>query len=355
MLENQLLLKQHIERIAIVRALPGLENLMCIIPALRALRAAFPYAHITLIGLFSQEIIEQRWHHLIDDVIEFPGYPGIPESPSVQKIPEFLAKVQALHFDLALQMHDNGIIINSFTSLLGARINAGFYIPGYYCPDPTYFIPYPDNQPEVWRHLQLMKFLGVPVQHDELEFPLLQADFVELGKVKDTNYLPLHRYICIHLDNFQQHWSVENLAIVASAITERGYQVVLTGSTEQTDLAVTVALLSSATLINLVGKITIGALAALLVNASLLICNNTFISYLAVALHIKSIVIINGEVERWAPQDRQLHRILTSDYKITSDWIGLSWEGNVRQISAKFAVTPTMVLAQLDSLQKTSG
>jgi ADP-heptose:LPS heptosyltransferase len=181
MLEDQHLLKLGIERIAIVRALPGLENLLCITPALRALRTVFPYAHITSIGLFSPEIIKQRWRHLIDDIIEFPGYPGIPESSSVQKVPEFLTKVQALRFDLALQMHDNGTIINSFTSLLGARINAGFYTHGYFCPDLNYFIPYPDNQPEIWRHLQLMKFLGIPVKNDKLDFPLLQTDFTELG------------------------------------------------------------------------------------------------------------------------------------------------------------------------------
>ncbi|TWH43211.1 glycosyltransferase family 9 protein [Dulcicalothrix desertica] len=350
MVVNQLLLKQHIERIAIVRALPGLENLMCIIPALRALRAAFPHAHITLIGLFSPEIIKQRWRHLIDDFIEFPGYPGIPESPSVHKIPEFLAKVQALQFDLALQMHDNGTIINSFTSLLGARINAGFYMSGYYCPDPTHFIHYPDNQPEIWRHLKLMKFLGIPVKDDELEFPLLQTDFIELSKIEVTNYLPPDKYVCIDLDNFQRHLSAENLAKIAEAITERSYQVVLTGSAEQTNLAATVASLSSISSVNLVGKISIGALSALLVNTSLLICNNIFVSYLAAALHTKSIVILDGEVERWAPQDRQLHRILSSDYKIITEWIGFNSEGNLRQMSAKLAVTPAMVMTQVDAL-----
>lgn len=350
MVVNELLFKQQIERIAIVRALPGLENLMCIIPALRALRAGFPHAHITLIGLLSPEIIKQRWRHLIDDFIEFPGYPGIPESSSVHKIPEFLAKVHALHFDLALQMHDNGTIINSFTALLGARINAGFYIPGYYCPDPTYFIPYPDNQPEIRRHLQLMEFLGVPLQDDELEFPLLQTDFIELSKIKLANYLPPDKYVCIHLDDFQQHLSAENLAIIADALTERSYQVVLTGSTEQTNLAGTVASLSSTSSVNLVGKISIGALSALFVNTSLLICNNIFASYLADALHVKSIVILDGEVERWAPQDRQLHRILSSDYKIITEWIGFNTEGNLRQMSAKLAVTPAMVMTQVDAL-----
>lgn len=349
MLENQLL-SERIERIAIVRALPGLENLLCIVPALRALRAAFPHAHITLIGLFPPDIIKQRWRHLIDDFIEFPGYPGIPESPSVQKIPEFLAQVHALHFDLALQMHDNGTIINSFTALLGARINGGFYIPGYYCPDPTYFIPYPDNQPEIWRHLQLMKYLGVPVQNDELEWTLLQTDFVELGKIETTNYLLPDKYVCIDLTDFQQHYSVQNLAVVADAITARGYQVVFTSTLKDTPNHTLVTLHSETSSINLAGKTTIGAMTALLVNAALVICSNTFVSYLAAAMHVKSIVILDSEVERWAPRDRQLHRILTSEYKIASEWIGFNSEGNVRSLSAKLAITPTMIMAQVSEL-----
>ncbi|BAZ08525.1 family 9 glycosyl transferase [Calothrix sp. NIES-4071] len=351
MLENQLLL-ECIERIAIVRALPGLENFLCIVPALRALRAAFPLANITLIGLFSPDNIKhlkQRWRHLIDDFIEFPGYPGIPHSPSVEKIPEFLTQVHALHFDLALQMHDNGTIINSFTSLLGARINAGFYIPGYYCPDPTYFIPYPDNQPEIWRHLQLMKYLDIEVQNDELEWALLQQDFSELSEIEAVNNLPPNKYVCIDLANSQQYWSAENLTIVADAITARGYQVVFTNALEDTSDLVTLVSNSNPS-INLVGKISIGAMSALLVNAAIVICSNTLVSYIAVALRVKSIVIFDGEVERWAPQDRQLHRILTSEYKITSEWIGFNSEGNIRQMSAKLAVTPAMIMNQVSSL-----
>jgi ADP-heptose:LPS heptosyltransferase len=352
MLESQQLLKQGIERIAVVRALPGLENLLCIIPALRALRASFPNAHITLIGLFSQEIIQQRWRHLVDDYMEFPGYPGIYNSTSVEKIPEFLAKVQALNFDLALQIHDNGTLINSFISLFNARINAGFYTPGHYCPDSTYFIPYPDNQPEIWRHLQLMEFLGIQVQNDEVEFPLLQEDFSELSQIKAFNYLIHEKYVCIHLSHLQKYLSIEKLNSIINAVTERGYQVVLTGSIEDNYLLTVASSTLSSYCINLVGKISIGALAALLVHAALLIGSNTDVSYLATALHVKSIVLLDGEVERWAPINRQLHRILTSDYTITSEWIGSSWEGNVRQLSAKFAVTPTMVMTQFDSLLK---
>ncbi|HEY9662957.1 MAG TPA: hypothetical protein V6C65_31315, partial [Allocoleopsis sp.] len=160
-------------KIAIVRSLPGLGDLLCLVPALRALRTAFPEAQITLIGLPNATQFVERFPFYLDGWLAFPGYPGIPEVPfSAQRVVSFLNNAQRLHLDCVLQMHGNGSAINGFALLLGAQVTAGFYPSGHSCPDIDRFFPYPDHEPEIWRHLRLLEFLGIPLQGDHLEFPL---------------------------------------------------------------------------------------------------------------------------------------------------------------------------------------
>src|SRR5690606_31885727 len=66
-------------RIAVLRALPGLGDMLCLVPALRAVRAAEPEAHITLVGLASSAWFPGRYPALCDELLVLDGVPGIPE------------------------------------------------------------------------------------------------------------------------------------------------------------------------------------------------------------------------------------------------------------------------------------
>lgn len=322
------------QRIAIVRSLPGLGDLLCAIPAWRSLRAALPEAQITLIGLPWARAFVERYTAYLNDFLEFPGYPGIPEvPPPLTKLPAFFASVQQQSFDLALQMHGSGIVSNPFTVLLGARVNAGFYLPGQYCPDPDHFLPYPEHEPEIWRHLRLMEFLGIPLQGSELEFPLGEEDFYELHTIEEVRNLQHGEYVCIHpgASVHTRRWSLEKFAAVADALAARGFQVVLTGTAAEAELTQAVREVMQFSSIDLAGRTTLGAIAALLSNARLLVCNDTGISHLAAALRVRSVVIFStSDPNRWAPLDRDLHRVLSDQ--------------------ALQEITPAAVLAQVEKL-----
>src|SRR3954451_11977568 len=90
----------YCKKIAVFRAL-YLGDLLLAIPALRALRAGFPGAEITLIGLPWAASFAQRFERYVDRFVEFPGYPGIDEVVvEPERSARFLAEQRAYGYDL---------------------------------------------------------------------------------------------------------------------------------------------------------------------------------------------------------------------------------------------------------------
>lgn len=306
-----------LERVLVLRALSGLGDFLCIVPALRSLRAALPDAEIVFVSLSKNRELVQRFSHYINKLIEFPGYPGLPEqTPQLQQIPPFFTEIQRQQFDLAIQMHGSGIVTNPLSVLLGARINAGFFLPGQYCPDPAHFLPYLNHESEVRRYLRLLEFLGIPSQGEQLEFPLKAADEQALKEITATYGLHPGKYVCIHpgASVVERCWRPEFFAVVADHLASQGFQIVLTGSAEELPLTQAVMQAMQAKSINLAGCTRLGELAALLKGARSLICNDTGVSHLADALQVPSVVVfIDSDVNRWAPLNRVLHRVVCSE------------------------------------------
>ncbi len=301
------------EKIVLLRALQ-LGDLLCTVPSFRALRAAFPKTSLTLIGLPWMKTFVERFHDYLDDYIEFPGFPGFPEqTPRLDQFPDFLTGVQTSHYNLAIQMQGSGGISNPLTVLFGARLNAGLYLPGQYCPDPDRFLAYPVHEHEVWRHLRLLEFLGIPLQGDALEFPIYPSDWDELQSLEEYNFISSGNYVVIHAGARERarRWPVEYYASVADGLGALGYQIVLTGTQDERPLAAELVRQIKAPVIDLAGKTNLGTLAALLSGARLIICNDTGVSHLAAALRLPSVVLFTAsDPERWAPLDGSLHRVV---------------------------------------------
>jgi ADP-heptose:LPS heptosyltransferase len=288
--------------------------MLCAVPAFRALRAAWPDAEIVLVGLPWARAFVARYDGYLDGFREFPGYPGLPErTPRLPEIPPFLAAIQAERFDLAIQLHGSGPIVNPLVQLFGATRTAGFYLPGQECPDPELFRPWPDRGLEIRRLLALVEFLGLPTAGEHLEFPIRAADRAALAALTAAEDLQPGRYICIHPGASvpQRRWPAARFAAVAAAIVGHGLRVVLTGTAAEAELTGLVARAGRAMSLDLAGRTDLGTLAALLEGARLLICNDTGVSHLAAALRVPSVVISTGNnPERWAPADYERHRVL---------------------------------------------
>lgn len=322
--------------IVVLRALQ-LGDLLCAVPAFRALRAALPGARIALLGLPWARSFVERFGFYLDEFIEFPGYPGFPEQPNnVDRFPSFLTEVQSLRFDLAIQMQGSGAISNSLIALLGASSCAGYYLPGHYRPDRDLFLEYPTSEPEVWRHLRLMEFLGIPLQGDELEFPFCDLDWKEFYQLTDQFNIRTD-YICIHpgARSADRRWPVERFARLADGLACYGAQLVLTGSMHEATLTRAVAEAMNCPAVDLAGETSLGSLAALISQARLVVSNDTGVSHIASALRTPSVVLFSASnPDRWAPLDEDLHRSVRSAMTKTPQEVLEVVDGHVKGIYA---------------------
>lgn len=310
------------DRVAIFRALPGLGDFLCMVPALRALRAAWPDARVTLIGLPTTHALAARFGQYIDDTLAFPGYPGlIEQAAQPPAVVAFLVAAQACRFDLALQLHGSGGITNPLVALLGARQIAGCYLPGAYCPDPDMFVPYPEGAHEIWRMLRVVERLGVPLAGDALAFPLTADDYAALHACPRTRGLRPDGYVCIHpgAADPARRWPTAHFAAVADGLAARGLRVVLTGTDGERELTGAVQSAMCADALDLAGQTGLGALAALLADARLLVANDTGVSHLAAALQTPSVVLFQTtDPRRWGPLDDARHRVLAGNPAATA-------------------------------------
>jgi ADP-heptose:LPS heptosyltransferase len=296
--------------IAVFRALQ-LGDLLCSVPALRALRAAYPDAHITLIGLPWARELAARLRQYVNHFIAFPGFPGLPETtPDLDSIPEFFRLTRERRFDLALQLHGSGEFTNPLTVLMGARRNAGYYRPGHYRPEAGRFHEWRDDEHEVLRWLRLVELLGIEPQGTHLEFPLREPDW------QAWRALNLGHYAVIHAGSQlpSRRWPPQRFAEVGDALAEQGLRVVLTGTQAEFHLLEDVRLAMRRPALNLAGRTTLGTLGALIARATLLVCNDTGVSHIAAATQTPSVVIACGsDPKRWAPLNRDLHRVVWHD------------------------------------------
>ena len=300
-------------KIAIFRALQ-LGDLLCAVPAWRALRASFPKARIALIGLPWARAFVDRFSQYLDEFIEFPGFPGLAEQlPRLAELPDFIRRMQDRHIDWILQMHGNGQVSNIIVALLGAKTTWGYFSEGHYCPDRRYFLQYPDHLPEVRRHLRLMERLGVAQQGEELEFPLTPEDWKSFEMIEGAADLAPRSYVCLHPGGrgADRRWAPDRFAEVGDALASLGLLVVLTGSTEEKHIGEAVERAMRATPMNLMGRTTLGSLGVLMQRARLLVSNDTGVSHVAAALGLPSVIIVVGsDPVRWGPLDRHRHRLL---------------------------------------------
>ncbi|MFB9626654.1 glycosyltransferase family 9 protein [Nonomuraea helvata] len=298
---------EEVERIAVLRA-NALGDFLLAVPALKALKHAYPGASLTLLGTpWHADFLEGR-PGPVDDVVALPPISGVSTQASGWAAPEKLCeRLRARRFDLAVQIHGGGRHSNPFIRRLGARVTAGMRAPGAESLDR--WVPYTDYHHETLRFLQVTALVGAVTGDLEARVAVTGADRAELAEALGE---PPRGLVAVHpgAKDPRRRWPVERFAEVAD---RTGRPVAVTGTPEEKDLVMGVVGAMRRPAIPVVGALGIGGLAALYERCDLVIANDTGPRHLAAAVGTPTVAVYwCGNLINYGPLSRVRHRPLIS-------------------------------------------
>ena len=288
-----------VRTLLLVRLRVGLGDLLCTVPAVRALRAARPDLHLALATWPEMAGVVDRMSPWVDELVPFPGAPGIPERPPDGSLPTWLDAMAERRWDLALQVYGDNAAVNEVTAATGARLVGGFAPTGASGLDPALHVPYSHALHEVERHLQLLEHLGLPRGASRaLEWPLTP------GEEDEAANLGLRRgaYAVLHpgATSPSRLWPVERFAEVADGLARAGLQVVVGGVPSEAVTTGALVAACSGEVIDLTGRTSLGAYAALLRDAAVVVANDTGTAHLSAAVGGRVVTLfLSGDPRRW--------------------------------------------------------
>lgn len=292
---NSLIIR-NVKKIAILRA-GALGDLIVILPALKAIRTAYPRAEIVLLGNPWQKKYFTRKRSVIDRVITIPVFKGIREEENETEnrhvVEAFFKAMQQEHFDVAINMQGNGISANPFIRKLEATVSVGLTGSGAMSLDRN--LRYYYYQSEVIRCMEVAKLIGADTWELEPHVEVLKEDKHEIAvlmqQVGEKPFVVLHPCAV----DIRRMWPVENYPDVADALKEKGLEVIFTGSAEDAPVIKRIMSRMQHRAIDTCGECTLGGLTALLSRASLVVGADTGPLHLARAVHTPTVGI------HWAP------------------------------------------------------
>ncbi|MGK5632511.1 glycosyltransferase family 9 protein [Streptomyces sp. URMC 123] len=277
-------------RLLVLRAL-GLGDLLTAVPALRALRRAYP-AHELLLAAPARLADAAALTGAVDGLL--------PTTARGRAVPDRL-DWHGPPPDLAVDLHGNGPPSHLLLDALRPARLFAFAHPGTpWLPGP----PWREDEHERERWCRLLDWYGVPADPADLLLAAPDADCPAPGAVV------LHP----GADAAARRWPAERFAAVARALTARGRPVVITAGAGEGPLAHAVARAAGLPPTAVRGgaeDVPFAELAALVAGARAVVVGDTGLAHLATALGTPSVVLFGPVAPRlWGPPDSPRHRAL---------------------------------------------
>ena len=274
-----------VRKIAVLRP-NAVGDFVFALPALHALRQAYPEAELAYIGKDWHAAFLQGRPGPVDRVIVIPPVPGVGEHPShaadAALLERFCATMRDERFDLALQMFGGGRYSNAFLLRLGARLNAGARTAD--AAPLERWIAYGDFNNRRLELLELAALVGAGPWAGGPELVLTARDRGEAEAALPG--APGQRLVVIHpgASDARRRWPAQRFAAVADALAAQGALVAVNGNAAEAPLVRSVIGAMRRPAIDLSGGVSLGALCGLLGRAALVVSNDSGPLHLALAL-----------------------------------------------------------------------
>ncbi|MGW4065213.1 glycosyltransferase family 9 protein [Amycolatopsis sp. NPDC004747] len=260
--------------VLVLRAL-GVGDLLTAVPALRALRAAYPGDRLVLAAPEQlRDLVE-----LIDAVDELLPTPRLGELAWPGSPPRLAVN---LHGSGPESLHD--LLAADPAELLTHRHPDFPDVPG---------LDWRDDVHEVDRWCRLVEYHHLEADRSALHLP------VPPGPSPAPDAVVVHPGAAFPA----RRWPPERFATVVRDLAADGHRVVLTGSAAERDLAISIA--EAAGLGDdavLAGRTDLAELAALVAGAALVVCGDTGVGHLATAFGTPSVLLFGPTPPRlWGP------------------------------------------------------
>jgi len=307
-------LVENVRKIAVLRA-GGLGDLVFTLPALWALREAYPEAEITLLGGPLQTELLSGRPEPVEHAITVPPSTGVngPDTgvdEDEEELERFFARMREKQFDLTLQMHGGGGYSNPFIRKLGARVTAGTKAPDAAALDRN--VPYVYYQSEILRYLEVASLVGARTANLEPHLPVIDRDLAEAGSVVQEAEGSL---VALHpgAGDPRRRWPPEKFAAAGDSVTAAGARVAVVGAKEDWSLISEVIDAMSYEAHNLCGRLSLGGLAGILSRCALVVSNDSGPLHLATAVGAATVGIYWGpNLINATPLTRDRHRPVLS-------------------------------------------